>query len=66
MMKRFAKIVLILMLLALTGCNKENEEEAAVTAMIELEYLGLIGKSSTEEDFDSSTANKNPTAHDIK
>ena len=29
-MKRFAKIVLILMLLALTGCNKENEEEAAV------------------------------------
>ena len=31
MMKRFAKIVLILMLLALTGCNKENEEETAVT-----------------------------------
>ncbi len=30
MMKRFAKIVLILMLLALTGCNKENEEEVAV------------------------------------
>ena len=29
-MKRFAKIVLILMLLALTGCSKENEEEAAV------------------------------------
>lgn len=30
MTKRFTKIVLILMLLALTGCNKENEEDAAV------------------------------------
>ncbi|WP_177194941.1 hypothetical protein [Pseudobutyrivibrio sp. JW11] len=30
----------------------------------ELPDLGR--KSSTEEDFDSSTANKNPTAYDIK
>ena len=40
-MKRFAKIVLILMLLALTGCNKEQ--------------VGSIGKSIAKDDKQITT-----------
>ncbi|WP_294320041.1 cyclophilin-like fold protein [Pseudobutyrivibrio sp.] len=50
MMKRFAKIGLILMLLALTGCNKENEEEAAVIGGAD-EPTSIYLDESSKDDY---------------